>query len=146
MKNFLKRVLGISLVLIASTFAAEAQSAPSSSAEPSTVNQQARYWFRNTKFGLFIHWGRYSVPAAGEWVMETRHIPVSEDEKSAPQFNPQGLARKRLSRWPRAQACSTSPSRPSITTRPGRYDRRAGTMSLPGFPILGKPRSRPLVC
>ncbi len=96
MKNFLKRVLGISLVLIASTFAAEAQSAPSSSAEPSTVNQQARYWFRNTKFGLFIHWGRYSVPAAGEWVMETRHIPVSEDEKSAPQFNPQAFSAKEI--------------------------------------------------
>jgi len=26
-------------------------------------------WFRDARFGLFIHWGIYAVPAQGEWVM-----------------------------------------------------------------------------
>ena len=58
------------------------------SAEPPTANQAAREWFQDARFGMFIHWGVYSVPARGEWVMEHEHIPVSEYEKFAPQFNP----------------------------------------------------------
>jgi alpha-L-fucosidase len=54
----------------------------------SPANQAARAWFQDAKFGMFIHWGVYSVPARGEWVMEHEHIPVSEYEKFAPQFDP----------------------------------------------------------
>ena len=50
--------------------------------------QSARTWFQDAKFGMFIHWGVYSVPARGEWVMEHEHIPVGEYEKFAPQFDP----------------------------------------------------------
>jgi alpha-L-fucosidase len=45
-------------------------------------------WFRDAKFGMFIHWGVYSVLGDGEWVMNIRGIPISEYEKLAPQFNP----------------------------------------------------------
>jgi alpha-L-fucosidase len=45
-------------------------------------------WWRDARFGMFIHWGIYSVPARGEWVMNTEKIPVAEYEKFAPQFNP----------------------------------------------------------
>jgi alpha-L-fucosidase len=55
-------------------------------------------WFRDARFGLFIHWGPYAVLAgdrngqpvssAGEWIMEYGKIPVSEYEKLVPQFNP----------------------------------------------------------
>ncbi len=62
--------------------------AVSQSYQPSASNLQAREWFQNAKFGMFIHWGVYSVPADGEWVMEQKKIPVSEYEKFAPQFNP----------------------------------------------------------
>ena len=53
-------------------------------------------WWREARFGLFIHWGLYAVPA-GEWKGETRHaewilttaqIPVKEYEKFTSQFNP----------------------------------------------------------
>jgi alpha-L-fucosidase len=57
-------------------------------AESPDANQAARAWFQDAKFGMFIHWGVYSVPARGEWVMEHEHIPVREYEKFAPQFNP----------------------------------------------------------
>jgi alpha-L-fucosidase len=65
---------------------------PSAAAEepykPSRQNLEARRWFQDAKFGMFIHWGVYSVLGDGEWVMNNKKIPVSEYEKLAPQFNP----------------------------------------------------------
>ncbi len=53
-------------------------------------------WWREARFGLFIHWGLYAIPAGewgeasnhGEWIMTTAQIPVEEYEKFVPQFNP----------------------------------------------------------
>ena len=55
-------------------------------------------WWRDAKFGMFIHWGAYAVPAGiykgkavgsvGEWIMNTAQIPVAEYEKFAKAFNP----------------------------------------------------------
>ncbi|NLE60604.1 MAG: alpha-L-fucosidase, partial [Planctomycetes bacterium] len=55
-------------------------------------------WFREAKFGLFIHWGLYAVPAGqwkgedypwiGEWIMNWAKIPTGEYEQLAAQFNP----------------------------------------------------------
>ena len=55
---------------------------------PTQENLKAREWFQDAKFGLFVHWGVYSIPAKGEWVMFNDTIPVSEYEKLPPQFNP----------------------------------------------------------
>ena len=36
------------------------------------MNQEIRErtkWFMDARFGMFIHWGLYSIPACGEWVM-----------------------------------------------------------------------------
>ena len=59
-------------------------------------DNQRTEWFRQGKFGMFIHWGIYSVPAGewkegknhAEWIMLTGNIPSAEYEKFAPQFNP----------------------------------------------------------
>jgi alpha-L-fucosidase len=61
---------------------------PAAAKALSRENREAREWFQDAKFGMFIHWGVYSVPARGEWVMEHEHIPVNEYEKFAAQFNP----------------------------------------------------------
>ena len=55
-------------------------------------------WWRDAKYGMFIHWGLYAVlagewngkkvPGIGEWIMDNAKIPVSEYEKLAAQFNP----------------------------------------------------------
>ncbi|HBB96918.1 MAG TPA: alpha-L-fucosidase, partial [Blastocatellia bacterium] len=45
-------------------------------------------WWQEAKFGMFIHWGLYSVLGRHEWVMENEGIPVSEYEKLAPNFKP----------------------------------------------------------
>src|SRR5512146_2874526 len=56
--------------------------------QPSPENLQARQWFQDARFGMFIHWGVYSVLGHGEWVMNIQKIPVADYEKLAPQFNP----------------------------------------------------------
>jgi alpha-L-fucosidase len=45
-------------------------------------------WWRQAKFGMFIHWGLYSVIGRHEWVMEDEAIPVSEYEQVAKRFKP----------------------------------------------------------
>ena len=56
--------------------------------EPAPANLAARAWFQDAKFGLFIHWGVYSLLQDGEWVMQNRGIRASEYETLAPEFNP----------------------------------------------------------
>ena len=55
--------------------------------KPSKENLN-REWFENAKFGLFIHWGVYSVLGDGEWVMNNQNISISEYEKLPKFFNP----------------------------------------------------------
>jgi len=48
-------------------------------------------WFQDSRFGMFIHWGLYSIFAKGEWVMHFDHIEPAEYEKLAFKFNPTGF-------------------------------------------------------
>jgi len=55
---------------------------------PTKENLEAREWFKNAKFGLFIHWGVYSVLGDGEWVMQNQNISIKDYEKLPTFFNP----------------------------------------------------------
>jgi alpha-L-fucosidase len=55
---------------------------------PTPENLKAREWFQDARFGLFIHWGVYSVLGDGEWVMNNRKMTVREYEKLPTRFNP----------------------------------------------------------
>jgi alpha-L-fucosidase len=60
--------------------------------------EQRLRWFREAKYGLFIHWGLYAIPAGqwqgrrtlglGEWIMFRAPVPVREYETLTSQFNP----------------------------------------------------------
>lgn len=50
------------------------------------ANELRTTWFENARFGMFIHWGVYSVLGRGEWVMHNEHIPVQEYETYVPQW------------------------------------------------------------
>jgi len=62
------------------------------------TKDQRMQWWRQARFGMFIHWGVYSAPAGewkgervpgiGEWIMQRAKIPVAEYEQLAKQFNP----------------------------------------------------------
>jgi len=56
--------------------------------EPSVENLKARAWFEEARFGLFIHWGVYSVLGDGEWVMNNQNISKKNYEKLPQLFNP----------------------------------------------------------
>ena len=56
--------------------------------QPTAENLKSREWFENAKFGLFIHWGVYSVLGDGEWVMNQQQIPIKIYEKIPSFFNP----------------------------------------------------------
>lgn len=45
-------------------------------------------WWRDAKFGLFMHWGVYSIPGRGEWVQWDEQIPVGEYARLAQEFHP----------------------------------------------------------
>jgi alpha-L-fucosidase len=74
--------------------------AASTVVDPESPAAKARRleWFRHDKFGLFIHWGLYSIPAGywkgqrspgiGEWVQHRLRIPVAEYSQLAQWFNP----------------------------------------------------------
>ena len=55
---------------------------------PAPENLKARESFQDAKFGLFIHWGAYSVLSDGEWVMNNKKIPHKDYEKITEAFNP----------------------------------------------------------
>jgi alpha-L-fucosidase len=76
---------------------AQGENLKSVSVPESAAQKDARMaWWQNARFGMFIHWGLYSVPAGewqgqtgyGEWLLEESHMPVSQYEKYADQFNP----------------------------------------------------------
>jgi alpha-L-fucosidase len=67
--------------------------------QESAAQKDARMaWWRDARFGMFIHWGAYAVPAGtyhgqrvggiGEWIMSRGQIPIPEYEQFVRQFNP----------------------------------------------------------
>jgi len=50
--------------------------------------EETRRWFREAKFGMFIHWGVYALLGKGEWIRTVGKIPQDEYAKLPPQFNP----------------------------------------------------------
>lgn len=90
----MKRLI-LSITLAA--LAAGAQTLPKPLPAPASQDAKMK-WFREAKFGLFIHWGLYAIPAGewkgkpiagiGEWIMNRAKIPVAEYELLAKDFNP----------------------------------------------------------
>ncbi len=87
-------ILGL-LLLTGSAAVARAQDFT----KETTAQRAARMaWWRAARFGMFIHWGAYAVPAGtyhgervagiGEWIMSRAHVPIPEYEQFVQQFNP----------------------------------------------------------
>ncbi len=64
-------------------------------------NPDRQAWWREARFGMFIHWGLYALPAGiwqekeipgiGEWIMNRAQIPTAEYARLASRFNPTGF-------------------------------------------------------
>ena len=77
----MKKLLILTLLLSLTSFGQEKYT-------PTKENIEAREWFQDARFGLFIHWGVYSVLGDGEWVMNNQNISIKEYEKLSTFFNP----------------------------------------------------------
>lgn len=74
--------------------------APAASTQPPPETQEQRdermRWWREARFGMFIHWGLYAIPAGqwgdetghGEWIRDSARIPIEEYDQLVEQFNP----------------------------------------------------------
>ncbi len=79
-------------------------SLPLAHAETAAQRDARMAWFREARFGMFIHWGLYSVPAGewngntnyGEWFLEETKMPVSQYEKFAGPIQPGQIRCSRL--------------------------------------------------
>jgi alpha-L-fucosidase len=95
MKNIM---LVLIIILICSISCQETKKVKDYLAESKQKKDARMAWFREARFGMFIHWGLYAIPAGeykgekiegiGEWIMHKAQIPVEEYEKYAAQFNP----------------------------------------------------------
>src|SRR5260370_11842968 len=104
---FFQRILGSVLMFMVvsatagqSSYKGGENKSPAKVAVPETKTQrdQRMGWWREARFGMFIHWGLYAVPAGeyngkrstriGEWIMDWANIPRADYEKFAAQFNP----------------------------------------------------------
>ena len=78
------KLLATILCLSLGLFLCQAQKAY----QPTPENLAARKWFDSARFGMFIHWGAFSVPGDGEWVMNNRNITYTEYNRLQTIFNP----------------------------------------------------------
>lgn len=52
------------------------------------IRQERTKWFREARFGMFIHWGIYAIPARGEWVRSQEEMTIEEYQTFFESFNP----------------------------------------------------------
>jgi alpha-L-fucosidase len=94
------KILGASAAAAASGFSPTLAQNPQNLAADESLAMKAdrerrMKWWNEAKFGMFIHWGLYSILGRHEWVQEMEGIPAPEYEKLAAQFKPkQGFARE----------------------------------------------------
>jgi len=74
--------------LMAAGAAASAITKTAFAAGDASDRERRMKWWHEARFGMFIHWGLYSVVGRHEWVMENEAIPVAEYEQLAKRFKP----------------------------------------------------------
>ncbi len=92
------RVITALALLLSVSLVAPAWAQQSRQEETKQQRDARMAWWHDARFGLFIHWGVYSVPAGtyqgnrvggiGEWIMRSAEIPVTEYREYAKDFNP----------------------------------------------------------
>lgn len=96
MKRALHFIMFIALII--STFSCKPKQPKDYLNETKEQVDARMQWWHDARFGMFIHWGIYSVPAGvykgqdvpgiGEWIMNTAKIPIKEYEQFGKEFNP----------------------------------------------------------
>lgn len=59
-------------------------------------------WFKEARFGMFVHWGLYAIPARGEWIRSTEKISIEDYQTYFNEFNPKDYKPKEWARLAKA--------------------------------------------
>lgn len=82
------KILLQAAIIVAMSAMVTPATAQESTYTPTPENLQARQEFADSKFGIFIHWGIYSMFAQGEWYLQNAEIDKAEYAKAADAFYP----------------------------------------------------------
>ena len=63
-----------------------------------TARRERTRWFLADRFGMFIHWGLYAIPARGEWIKSIEKISDEDYQRYFDEFNPTNFQPKRWAR------------------------------------------------
>ena len=55
-------------------------------------------WFQDARFGIFIHWGLYAIPARGEWIRSQEQMSIEEYNRYFEEFDPKAYDPKQWAR------------------------------------------------
>ncbi|PYS94294.1 MAG: alpha-L-fucosidase [Acidobacteria bacterium] len=91
----------MSQIVSAQTAQSSASAPPPESAEARADRERRMRWWHEAKFGMFIHWGLYSVLGRHEWVMEMEGLPATEYAQLAKRFTPKPNAAREWARLAR---------------------------------------------
>ncbi len=107
---------GLSILCAAVPIRVAAADAPSpSSSTPDPRQDRLKAWHA-ARFGMFMHWGLYAIPADGEWYMNNHSVPAADYEKFAAQFNPVKFDADQWCRSPTIRVSGISSSPRGTTT------------------------------
>ena len=85
----MKNLIIISIVLLCYAFPSLGQETPSKDYSSNYEKVMKRtQWWREARFGMFIHFGAYAVPARGEWVKSNERLTTEQYQKYVDEFNP----------------------------------------------------------
>ncbi len=91
--------IALAVALLAGAGAGDTVVLAAQATAPAAAGAARMGWWRDARFGMFVHWGAYAVPAGvyhgerswstGEWLMNTSHVPIPEYEGFARRFDPE---------------------------------------------------------
>lgn len=89
MKHFVRSILPGVLLLFVASFKGMAQiPTPAWAGETPDAKEKRMEWWTNDRFGMFIHWGLYALPARHEWIQLYEKITPENYKKYFNNFNP----------------------------------------------------------
>ena len=64
------------------------------------MNERAKRikWFQEARFGMFIHWGLYAIPARGEWIRSQEQMSLEAYNRYFEEFDPKAYDPKQWAR------------------------------------------------
>lgn len=101
-RSFVKYLGAAGVAATAKVSAEASDEKPRDSVAQAATRARRLAWWRDAKFGMFIHWGLYSVIGHQEWVMESEGIPIPQYEILAKHFKPKANAAREWARLAKA--------------------------------------------